>query len=137
MVRKLGFSNTVVDMIWRLISNNYYSILLNGQVVRFFHPTRGEKQGDPLSLAVFILSAEVMIRALNNLFNDIYYVGYGMPKWSSNLNHLAYEDGTIIFSSSNEYSMEKIMKILREYEIESGQKVNRGKSFFICIKCSH
>ncbi|XP_059295493.1 uncharacterized protein LOC132048825 [Lycium ferocissimum] len=28
------------------------------------------------------------------------FIGYGMPKWSSALNHLAYADDTIIFSSS-------------------------------------
>lgn len=29
VLRKMGFSNNVIDMVWRLISNNYYSILIN------------------------------------------------------------------------------------------------------------
>lgn len=71
-----------------------------------------------------------MTRALNQLFNDHGFVEYGMPKRISNFNHLAYVDGTVIFSSSFRYSMENIMKILQEYELESCQKVNRNKSFF-------
>lgn len=96
VMRKMSFSKKVVDVIWRLISNNYYSIILNGQSVGLFHSTRGVKQGDPLSPTVFIISSKVMKIALNQLFDDISYVGYGMPKWSSNLNHLAYADDTII-----------------------------------------
>lgn len=43
-----------------------------------------------------------------------------MPKSSPELNHLAYADDTIIFISSNEYSINKIIQILNEYELESG-----------------
>uniref|UniRef100_M1CSU0 Non-LTR retroelement reverse transcriptase n=1 Tax=Solanum tuberosum TaxID=4113 RepID=M1CSU0_SOLTU len=65
ILRKMGFSNKVVDLIWRLITNNYYSVIINGQPHGFFHSTRGVKQGDPLFPALFILSAEVLTRALN------------------------------------------------------------------------
>lgn len=98
VLRNMGFYNRVVNVIQRLLSNNYYLVLLNGQYVGFFHSTRGVKQGDPLSPALFILSAKVLTRALNQLFKDNNYVGYEVLKWSSNLNHLAYADDTIIFS---------------------------------------
>lgn len=52
-----------------------------------------------------------------------------MPKWSPDLNHLAYADDTIIFTSSNEYSIKNIMQVLKEYELESSQKINMVKSF--------
>lgn len=94
---KMGFSNIFVYLIWRLISNNYYSVLINGHPHGFFHSTRGVKQGDPLSSALIILSTEVLTGALNHLFDDNQYVGYGMPKWSAKLNHLAYANDTIIF----------------------------------------
>uniref|UniRef100_M1A275 Non-LTR retroelement reverse transcriptase n=1 Tax=Solanum tuberosum TaxID=4113 RepID=M1A275_SOLTU len=50
--------------------------------------------------------------------------------WSTNLNHLAYADDTIIFASSNEYPLRKVMQVLQQYESQSGQKVKKEKSFF-------
>ncbi|XP_060182036.1 uncharacterized protein LOC132611654 [Lycium barbarum] len=107
----MGFAEIFIDMVWRLIANNWYSILLNGQAYGFFHSTSGVKQGDPLSPALFILSAEVLSRALNSLFENNEFRSYGIPKWSANLNHLAYADDTIIFSSADARSLELIMEL--------------------------
>ncbi|XP_059306374.1 uncharacterized protein LOC132057787 [Lycium ferocissimum] len=100
----------------------------------FFHSTRGVKQDDPLSPALFILAAEVLSRALNSLFDEGMYRGYGLAKWSSNLNHLSYADDIIIFASADKWSLQRIMKILHEYEAVSGQKINVHKSAFCMYK---
>ncbi|WMV30097.1 hypothetical protein MTR67_023482 [Solanum verrucosum] len=126
----MGFSNQFIDMVWRLIANNWYSILFNGQPKGSFHSTRGVKQGDPLSPALFILSAEILSRALNSLFENHNFVGYGMPNWSRNINHIAYVDDTIIFSSAEEGSLKQIMRVIKDYETISGQLVNKEKRFF-------
>lgn len=41
VLRKFGFSETLIDMVQRLLSNNWYSILINGQSHRFFSSSRG------------------------------------------------------------------------------------------------
>ncbi|XP_059292439.1 uncharacterized protein LOC132045882 [Lycium ferocissimum] len=113
-----------------LLANNWYSVLVNGQPHGFFHSTRGVKQGDPLSPALFILLAEVLKRALNSLFEITEFKGYRMPKWSANVNHLAYADDTIIFASTDNDSLNLIMKVLQDYEKVSGQLINKRKSSF-------
>ncbi|XP_060195246.1 uncharacterized protein LOC132624493 [Lycium barbarum] len=127
---KMGFANGFVDMVWSLLANSWYSILINGQAHGFFHSTKGVKQGDPHSPALFILSAEVLTRALNALFDNDLYKGFGMPKWSANLNHLAFADDTIMFASADKTSLDMIMQTLHEYENQSGQKINKQKSAF-------
>ncbi|XP_019232505.1 PREDICTED: uncharacterized protein LOC109213200 [Nicotiana attenuata] len=91
---------------------------------------RGVKQGDPISPALFILSAEVLSRSLNKLFEDRQFRGFGMPKWSDPLNHLAYADDTIIFASADAYSLQKIVDVLALYERTSGQLINKAKSSY-------
>lgn len=129
----MGFNNGMIDKIWRLLANSWYSVLINGQAHGFFYAIRGVKQGDPLFPALFILSAEVLSRALNALFLNSNFKCFGMPKWSENMNHLAYADDTIIFASADKTSLQSIMMIIGDYELQSGQKVNREKSFFYVL----
>lgn len=107
VLRSFGCSERIIDMVVRLISNNWYSVIVNGQSFGFFQSSRGLKQGDPLSPALFIIAAEVLARNLNHLFKDQQYKGFGLPKWSPEINHLSYADDTILFCSGQSYSMKK------------------------------
>ncbi|XP_019237767.1 PREDICTED: uncharacterized protein LOC109217925 [Nicotiana attenuata] len=138
VLRNMRFSEHFINMVWNLVSNNWYSVLVNGHSSGFFKSTRCVKQGDPLSLALFILSAEVLSRSLNKLFEDKSFVGFGMPKWSDPLNHLAYVDDTIIFASAHPPSLSKIMAVLENYEKISGQMINKAKSsYYMYSKVAH
>ncbi|XP_019258573.1 PREDICTED: uncharacterized protein LOC109236798 [Nicotiana attenuata] len=128
MLRKFGFCERFIGMVYDLVGNNWYSVLVNGQSHGFFKSSRGVKQGDPLSPTLFILAAEALSRGLNSLHSNLYFCGFGLPKWSPKIKHLAYADDTIIFSSSDATSLRLMMEILYLYEAASGQLVNKSKS---------
>ncbi|XP_075099715.1 uncharacterized protein LOC142176349 [Nicotiana tabacum] len=128
VLRKMGFTERLIGIVFGLVSNNWYSILINGQAHGFFKSSRGVKQGDLVSPTLFILAAETLSRGLNALHTNLYFCGFGMPKWSPKINHLAYADDMIIFSSSDETSLMLIMQVLKAYEAASGQLVNKTKS---------
>ncbi|XP_075083560.1 uncharacterized protein LOC142167295 [Nicotiana tabacum] len=121
-------SERFISWVFGIISNNWYSVLINGKPHGFFKSTRGVKQGDPLSPALFILAAEAISRGLNALHLNLYFCGFDLPKWSPKINHLAYADDTIIFSSSCAISLRLIMEVLKDYEAASGQLINKTKS---------
>lgn len=43
VLRQFSFSEIIIDMVWMLISNNWYSVVLNGRSYDFFRSTRGLK----------------------------------------------------------------------------------------------
>ncbi|XP_049390321.1 uncharacterized protein LOC125854782 [Solanum stenotomum] len=120
---------TCWDILGKDITRMVQTFFAGQELLRFFKSTRGLKQGDPLSPTLFIIAAEVLARGLNKLHKDLDYRGYGIPKWSPNINHLSYADDTILFCSGHHRSIKKMMKVLREYEYVSGQLINLSKSF--------
>lgn len=37
VLRRFGFGEMFIDMVWRIMSNNWYSIIINGARYGFFH----------------------------------------------------------------------------------------------------
>lgn len=106
-------------------------VLYTGQwlILWFLPSARRVKQGDPLSLLLFIISAEVISRSLNRLSDDEEFKGFGLPKWSERINHLSYADAIILFCSVHKKSVMKIVQVLNEYGMISGQLINLSKCF--------
>lgn len=101
VLRQFGFSEVIIDMVWRLVSNNWYIVVLNGKTHGFFKSTRGLKQGE--SPTLFIIIAEVLSRALNSLNSDEKFIEYGLPKWSPKINHLTYANDTTLWIRGEEF----------------------------------
>ncbi|XP_027156449.1 uncharacterized protein LOC113757288 [Coffea eugenioides] len=54
MLRAFGFCEQFIDMVWRLISNVWFSIIINGTAHGYFKSNRGLRRGDLLSPVLFI-----------------------------------------------------------------------------------
>ncbi len=55
---KMGFAQHWVDLVMECVSTPTYSILINGVPQGYIHPSRGVRQGDPLSSFIFLICAE-------------------------------------------------------------------------------
>ena len=58
LMEKMGFCSRWIDLIMECIRTVSYSILVNGDPKGLINPTRGIRQGDPLSPFLFLLCTE-------------------------------------------------------------------------------
>lgn len=120
--KRLGFHETWTTWVMQCITTASYSYLVNDAVYGNVKPDRGIRQGDPLSPYIFFLCGEVLsglckLAERTGSFNGV-RVARGIPK----VNHLLFADDTMFFCHSDSQSCSTLKKILREYEIRSGQK---------------
>lgn len=94
-----GFSNKVRKMIFNCISSVEYKVLVNLSSVRKVEPARGLRHGDPLSLYVFILYAEVLSRIM---VLDDRIQGIKMCRNTPVISHLLYADDLLISYWANQ-----------------------------------
>jgi hypothetical protein len=64
MLEAFSFAEEWVRWILGLVSTTFFSILINGSPSKNFNPSRGLRQGDPLSPYLYIILAEGLGRLI-------------------------------------------------------------------------
>ncbi|XP_071909825.1 uncharacterized protein [Coffea arabica] len=131
VLRKFGFGERFIDMVWRLISNVWFSVMINGTAHGFFKSCRGLRQGDPLSPALFVIGAEVLSRGLNNLAAQSSFLGFTVPQGCPGVTHLAFADDVLILANGSATTLRRVMRVLQAYQRSSGQMLNAHKSGYL------
>jgi hypothetical protein len=122
---KLGFARRWVDLLMVCVRTLTYSILINGQPHGRILPSRGIRQGDPLSPYFFILCAEGLSTLLRGAEQDGRITGLPITRGGTRINHLFFADDSLLFCRSSILEWARIQEILEIYEMASGQKINR------------
>ncbi|KAK3184888.1 hypothetical protein Dsin_032174 [Dipteronia sinensis] len=130
MMLKLGFSNHWVNIIMSCMTSVSFSFLVNGEVYGLLKPSRGLRQGDPLSPYLFLICAE----GLSSLIHRLIYCGIsqdsgvGGRDLSSRISHLFFADDSLLFVRASKRNCGTISRILKEYALASRQVINYEKS---------
>jgi hypothetical protein len=125
---RLGFDPRWVGLIMECISTVTYSILVNGQPVGHIKPTRGLRQGDPLSPYLFLLCAEVLSLKLQQAERVGLLRGVQSSKNGTRLNHLFFADDSLFFCKASVSDWQVLTGILDDYEKALGQRLNKDKT---------
>ena len=127
VLRRMGFHPKWITLVMQCITTVTYSFLINGSPRGRVKPSRGIRQGDPLSPYIFILCSEVFsglcIKAKANGTMKGIRVARGCPR----VNHLLFADDTMFFIDATNESSKTLKDFLRRYECASGQSINTAK----------
>ena len=128
IMEKLGFCEKWVPLVLECISTVSYSILVNGELRGDIRPSRGLRQGDPLSPYLFMLCSEGLNRMLQKATAEDCIRGFSLCKRGPKISHLFFADDSLLFCRASLLDLQVIQNILSLYEKASGQKLNREKT---------
>ena len=120
IMTKLGFSSIFIRLIMKCVSSVRFAVRVNGELLPFFTPSRGFRQGDPVSPYLFLLCAEGFTTLLNNFGGVHTDKGIRVCTQSPWINHLLFADDSLIFMQAKLESVTRLNNILRIYGDCSG-----------------
>jgi len=127
VIIKTDFHADWVNLVMRCVESATLSLIINREPKGFVRPSRGIRQGDPVSPYLFSYLLNDVVS--NNLLHA-YYICHNAPP----ISHLLFADDSIIFCSTCKDEAEMIKSILYSYDVALGQRVSFDKSNVIFEK---
>ena len=134
IMRKMGFLEQWIQLIMKCVRTVTYSVLINRQPYGHIPPSRGIRQGDPLSPYLFLLCAEGLSHLLHKAKQERHITGLAIARGGPKINHLFFVDDSVLFCKANAQEWGKVQLILESYERASGQKLNRRKLLYCLVR---
>ncbi|XP_042962497.1 uncharacterized protein LOC122296769 [Carya illinoinensis] len=134
VMKNMGFGAKWTNLLMLCVKSVSFSILVNGEPKGPIYPSRGLRQGDPISPYLFILCTEGLISLLQKAdvkdVVEVFCVCRGAPK----INHLMFADDSVLFCRATAQTNRNILHLLEVYEKASGQMVNKEKTSMVFSK---
>lgn len=124
---RTGLSPAFVGLIMRCVSSVSYAVLVNGCPSHTFFPSRGLRQGDPLSPYLFLFCAEGFSTLLKQAEMAKLIHGARLCCRAPTVSHLFFADDSIIFGRATSNEFQQTLIVIKSYCDASGQLVNFKK----------
>ena len=128
IMQKMGFAEKWVTLVMQCLSTVTYAIKINGVPKGQIIPSRGLRQGDPLSPYLFLLCAEGPSAMLHQAVQEKRLRGVSVCRRNPKISHLFFADDSLIFGCATEAEGLEILRILKVYESSLRQQLNNQKT---------
>ena len=125
---RMGFRHHWVNTVMACVESASFSFIINGRPMGYVKPSRGLRQGDPISPYLFLFVTEGLIGLLRRAEECNTIRGYRVCRRAPPISHLLFADDSIFFCKASVEQARAIRDLLSEYEAASGQQVNYSKS---------
>lgn len=127
-LKDIVFHEKFIHLIHYSISSSREQILWNGEALERFKPSKGVRQGDPISPYLFVLCIECLFHLINFVVDQKAWTPIQLARGGPKLSHLAFTDDLLLFSEASISQANTIKKVLDTFCASSGQKVNYEKT---------
>lgn len=115
ILQAFGFSQQLTNWIMELVSGAFFSMLLNGGPLQPFIPSRGIRQGDPLSPFLFFIMAEGLGRSLAKEKQQNQLKGIKPVHQGPTVTHQQFVDDTMLMGTPTVQEVRsKVLKTLSD-----------------------
>ncbi|XP_075515477.1 uncharacterized protein LOC142550125 [Primulina tabacum] len=121
IMSKLGFSRVWIRKVMMCVASVNYSFSLNQEVMGSLKPSRGIRQGDPLSPYLFTLCAQGLSALISTHAARGSIHGVRIASTCPILTHLFFADDSLVFFRATEADCAGVKECLKAYELASGQ----------------
>ena len=128
VMEKLGFVDTWIYLIMNCVSSASYSVLINCEACGNISPSRGIRQGDPLSPCIFLLCAEGFSALIHEATRNQKINGISICRGCPLITHLFFADDNLLFCKAKVQECHALVSIFNKYKEASRQKINTDKS---------
>jgi hypothetical protein len=111
-----------------LVTSVSFSVLFNGTPLDEFHPSRGLRQGDPISPYLFLIGAEGLSGLLKQSRQSSHLHGIKVAPTAPAVNHLLFADDSLLFVKATVEGAMEVNDLLEKYCNASGHRINLEKS---------
>jgi hypothetical protein len=136
ILRHCGFGAKCKKWISAYISTAHFSILINSSPNSSFGSSWGFRQGDPLSLRLFVLVMDALSRILYQAMVGGFLSGFranNIDPSSLEVSHLLFTHDILIMCDANSEHIHNLDHILLCFEAVSGLKINLQKSESVAV----
>jgi len=128
MMRSLGFEERWISLVMACVRSVTYSVLVNGQPYGKISPSRGLRQGDPLSPYLFLIVAEGLSSLMAKAEAENCITGVPVAADGFRLSYLFFAGDSLLFCKANFLEWTNLFQVLQTYERASSQQLNAAKT---------
>ena len=128
VMETMGFSAKWIELVMKCVTSVTYSLVVNGKQSGHIIPSRGLRQGDPLSPYLFLLCGEGLSKLLKSATEEGSIHGVVVASQGLKITHLFLANDSLMFCRARSKDCLKLVEILDRYGKASGQVVNTDKS---------
>ncbi|XP_062101909.1 uncharacterized protein LOC133809260 [Humulus lupulus] len=128
MLHKMGLNEHWINLIMVCVSKVKYKITTEGKELGPIIPSRGLRQGDPLSPYLFLICAEGLSALIADFERQGKIKGCKVARTAPVISHMFFADDAYLYCRATQEEATHVMEVLKLFQMASGQQVNLHKS---------